>query len=219
MTPKAIFWDNDGVLVDTEHLYFEANRQVLAGIDVPLTEEDYIDLFMVQARGAWHLAEARGVSLDEIERLREERNAIYARLLTETPCLIDGITEVLRALHGRFPMGVVTSSRRDHFDLIHERTDLRQYFDFVVTSDDCTRVKPHPEPYHRALELSGCQPAECLAIEDSERGLAAATAAGISCLVVPTRLTSRGRFTGAHRVMAAADEVLDLLSIRPPLPW
>ena len=52
---KAIFWDNDGVLVDTEHVYFEATRQVLASAGIDLTRDEYIELFLVQGRGAWHL--------------------------------------------------------------------------------------------------------------------------------------------------------------------
>src|SRR5687768_16359321 len=69
---EAIFWDNDGVLVDTEHLYFEATRRVLASVDIPLTEEDYRELFLVQGRGAWHLAEAR-----DVQALKQQRNALY----------------------------------------------------------------------------------------------------------------------------------------------
>ena len=73
----AIFWDNDGVLVDTEHLYFEATRDVLDTIEIPLTEDDYRELFLLQGRGAWHLAEARGIPPPEVEALRQRRNARY----------------------------------------------------------------------------------------------------------------------------------------------
>src|SRR6516164_6045689 len=108
---RAIFWDNDGVLVETEHLYFQATRETLASIDILLTERDYIDLFLVDGRGAWHLAQERGVPPDEIERLRTERNERYSELLAEAPRLAAGVTEVLDALYGRYVMGVVTSSR------------------------------------------------------------------------------------------------------------
>src|SRR5262245_60462297 len=139
---KAIFWDNDGVLVDTEHLYFTATQQVMASAGIDLTEEQYIDLFLVQGRGAWHLAEARGIAPDEIERLRTERNDLYSQWLSEGPRVLSGITDVLKALHGRYRMGVVTSSRKDHFDVIHRDSGLLKYFDFVVTAGDVSRVKP-----------------------------------------------------------------------------
>lgn len=204
---RAIFWDNDGVLVDTEHLYFEATRQVLARIDVELTEDDYRQLFLHEGRGAWHLAEARGVAPRDIERLRNERNALYAELLDGPPRLIEGVADVLESLHGKYVMGVVTSSRRDHFDVIHRSTDVLKYFDFVLTAGDYARVKPCPDPYLLAVERSGLGPEDCIAVEDSERGLEAAGLAGIRCLVVPSRLTRGCRFAGAHRVLESVRDV------------
>src|SRR5262249_41012478 len=108
-------------------------------------------------------------------------------------------------------MGVVTSSRRDHFDLIHERTGLLQYFDFVLTAGDYPRTKPHPDPYLAAVERSGVEAGACMAIEDSERGLEAATQAGVRCIVVPTALTCCGRFEQAHLVLQSVREIPEAL--------
>ena len=207
MTPKAILWDNDGVLVDTEHLYFQATQHVLASAGVDLTEQQYIAHFLVKGRGAWHLLEERGVGADEIARLRDERNDLYGRLLRQGPRAIPGVAETLRQLRGRYVMGVVTSSRKDHFDLIHEHTGLLPYFDFVLTASDYPRVKPYPDPYLAAVDRSGVGAEACVAIEDSERGLEAATLAGVRCIVVPTALTQGGRFEGAHRVLAHVSEI------------
>jgi HAD superfamily hydrolase (TIGR01509 family) len=204
---KALLWDNDGVLVDTEHLYFEATRRVLASAGVELTEQQYIDHFLVAGRGAWHLLEERGAGANEIARLRDERNDLYGRLLGEGPRTIPGVAETLQALHGRYVMGVVTSSRKDHFDLIHEHTGLLQYFDFVLTASDYPRVKPYPDPYLAAVARSGVGADACIAIEDSERGLEAATLAGVRCIIVPTALTCGGRFPGAYRVLTSAGEI------------
>ena len=209
---EAIFWDNDGVLVDTEHLYFEATRDVLATVDIPLTEDDYRALFLVQGRGAWHLVEARGVPPSEVEALRQRRNARYAQLIAEAPRVLPGVHEVLLALHGRYRMGVVTSSRRDHFEIIHRETRLLDYFDFVVTADDCARTKPCPDPYVRALEMSGVSRDASLAVEDSERGLEAATGAGIRCVVVPSRLTQAQTFEGAVRRLDRIGELPEFLA-------
>jgi HAD superfamily hydrolase (TIGR01509 family) len=208
---KAILWDNDGVLVETEHLYFQATQHVLHTIGVALTEADYIQLFLVQGRGAWHLAEERGIPHRDIENLRNERNALYSERLAQAPRLTDGITEVLDALQGKYVMGVVTSSRKDHFDLIHRTTGLLKYFDFVLTADDFSRVKPDPEPYLRAVARSGIDARGCVAIEDSERGLQSAKGAGISCIVVPTALTRGGTFAGADRILDSISEILTVL--------
>jgi HAD superfamily hydrolase (TIGR01509 family) len=208
---RAIFWDNDGVLVETEHLYFQATQEALASIGIELTRDDYIALFLVAGRGAWHIAEQRGVSPADIERLRDGRNARYSELLAQAPRLAAGVTEVLEALHGRYVMGVVTSSRRDHFDVIHRDTGLLKYFDFVLTAGDFTRVKPDPEPYIRAVARSGVPADACVAIEDSARGLESARAAGIRCIVVPTALTKQSDFAAADHVLASIGELLTVL--------
>jgi HAD superfamily hydrolase (TIGR01509 family) len=208
---KAIFWDNDGVLVNTEHIYYQATQHVLATVGIALTPEQYVELFLVQGRGAWHLAEEKGLTATEIERLRTKRNTFYGELLGRAPLLIDGVAGVLAALHGKYVMGVVTSSRRDHFDVIHRGSGLMKYFDFVLTGSDYTRVKPHPEPYLKAVERSGFRSEECLAVEDSERGLTAARAAGIGCIVVPTALTCGSNFVGAQRVLSSITEIVTVL--------
>jgi HAD superfamily hydrolase (TIGR01509 family) len=216
---KAILWDNDGVLVDTEHLYFEATRTVLGSAGITLSQEQYVELFLMQGKGAWHLAEERGFLPTEVERLRDERNALYTRLLTAGTRPIPGITTLLDALHGKYGMGIVTSSRRDHFDLIHQSTDLLKYFDFVLTSDDCARSKPDPDLYLKAVEKTGVGVEQCVAIEDSERGLEAATRAGMRCLIVPSRLTRGRAFLGAHGVLDSVSEIpAALKAISQPAP-
>ena len=210
---KAIFWDNDGILVDTEHLYFQATRETMATAGVALSDEDHVEFFLRQGTGAWHLAEARGLSADAIVQLRDERNALYSRLLRAEARPIAGVADVLEALRGKYVMGIVTSSRKDHFDVIHETSGLLKYFDFVLTSGDFPRVKPHPDPYLMAIERSGVAPDECIAIEDSERGLEAATLAGIRCLAIPTALTRGCRFEGALRILADVSEVPAALGV------
>jgi beta-phosphoglucomutase-like phosphatase (HAD superfamily) len=80
---KAIFWDNDGVLVDTERLYFLATQQVLATVGISLSKAQYIELFLVQGKGAWHLAAENGVSPSVIEQLRNARNTLYSTFLCQ----------------------------------------------------------------------------------------------------------------------------------------
>jgi HAD superfamily hydrolase (TIGR01509 family) len=151
------------------------------------------------------------LGLFDIERLRHERNALYSQLLRQAPLFIEGVAEALETLSKKYIMGMVTSSRRDHLDLIYQTTDLLQYFTFVIAGDDCANLKPHPEPYLRAVEKSGHPPELCLAIEDSERGLASASAAGIRCVVVPNELTRGGNFTGADKVLSNLSQLVTIL--------
>jgi len=67
--------------------------------------------------------------------------------------------------------------------------------------------KPHPEPYLKALELSGFSREECLVIEDSPRGLAAAVSAGIRCMVIPSKFTSGNNFTGAYKILKSVRDL------------
>ena len=102
---KAILWDNDGVLVDTEELYFKATQQILADVGIPLSEADYIELFLIQGRGAFHLAAERGMSAEDVERLRSDRNTLYGQWLARETRVMADVQHVLRALHGRYLMG------------------------------------------------------------------------------------------------------------------
>ncbi len=212
---KAIFWDNDGILVDTERLYFEATQRVLATVGVNLTEQLYHDLFLVKATGAWHLAAEKGCSPGEVERLRRVRYETYLGLLQTEAKAIDGVEEVLRLLRGKYVMGVVTSSHREHFDAAHKRTGLVGYFDFVLAAEDYSRYKPDPEPYTKAVAMTAYSKEECIAVEDSMRGLISARAAGLRCVVIPTELTRVAPFDGAYRVLRSIRELPSLLSQTP----
>jgi HAD superfamily hydrolase (TIGR01509 family) len=208
---KAIFWDNDGVLVDTERLYFAATQQILATVGVTLSKEQFIESILVQGKGAWHLAIEKGVSPNYVGDLRNQRNSLYGKLLRQDCSIIDGIREVLENLNGRYLMGIVTSSRKEHFELIHQSSGLLKYFNFVLTGDDYTKYKPNPDPYLLAINKSGFKKEECIAIEDSERGLRSAKSAGISCIVVPTELTKTGNFSQADKILGNIKEILEVL--------
>jgi HAD superfamily hydrolase (TIGR01509 family) len=105
-------------------------------------------------------------------------------------------------------MGIVTSSRPDHFAIIHRRTGFLKYFQFAITLGDYSHSKPNPEPYLLAIERSGFRAEECLVIEDSERGLTAAKEAGIRCIVIPNEFTRSSNFAGAYKVLGSLKEIL-----------
>jgi HAD superfamily hydrolase (TIGR01509 family) len=208
---KAIFWDNDGVLVDTEHLYYEATRTMLARVGVPLSEADYVELFLRRSSGAWHLAHERGLSVAETDALRSERDVLYEQLIEREPTLIAGVEPALARLAAHFRMAIVTSSQARHFACIHRSTGILPRFEFVLTRCDYSQSKPHPEPYLLALSRSGLSASECLVIEDSERGLTAAKAAGLTCWVVPSRLSRACTFAAADRVLVSVEQVSEAL--------
>jgi HAD superfamily hydrolase (TIGR01509 family) len=198
---RAVFWDNDGVLVDTEKLYFQATRELLLPTGVTLTPELFKRISLAEGRSVFDLAEEKGIPREEIDRLQAERNRRYADLLAGGVRILDGVEETLGSLRGKVIQAIVTSSRRSHFDVMHARTGLPPFFDFILTREDYGLSKPDPESYRLAVQRSGCLPEECLVVEDSERGLRAALAAGIRCIVVPNDLTQGAAFTGAWRIL------------------
>ena len=204
---KAILWDNDGVLVDTERLYFQATREVLATVDVDLTREMYVELLLNRSQGAWHLARERGLSASDVDQLREARNARYVEYLRTNPLVIPGAKDTLARLHGRYAMGIVTSSRRDHFEVIHRSSELLQYVDFVLTGEDYARSKPDPEPYLLGVRAIGYPKGKCLVVEDSRRGVLAAKAAGLRCWAIPTDLSRASDLSPADRILNDVTQV------------
>lgn len=208
---KSIFWDNDGILVDTEKLYYKASKLTFAKIGIDLTDEMYVQYFLKQSHGTWHLAKELGYNEETITQLRRDRNQLYSRLLETEIEIIEGAEYVLKKLYGKVKMGIVTSSRKDHFEIIHNRTGFLKYFDFVITGDDVKNTKPDPEPYIKALQVSGMKRDECIVVEDSERGLKAALQAGLRCYIIPTHLTLDSDFTGAEKVLNNIKEILSLI--------
>ncbi len=209
---KAIFWDNDGVLVDTEALYFQATQSVLTENSIRMTRDQFIQFSLKEGRSAFILASEQGMSPETVAQLQEERNRRYSDLLRNGALLMDGVTDTLSRLRDKVRMGIVTSSRQEHFDIIHANTGILPYFDFVLTRKDYKRSKPDPDSFLTAMKNCELAREECLIVEDSERGLAAANAAGIHCIIVPNELTRNNDFTGAWRIVDDIREVAGAVS-------
>ncbi|MGK2944970.1 MAG: HAD family hydrolase [Desulfuromonadales bacterium] len=208
---QYIFWDNDGVLVDTERHYLQANREALAKVSISLSDLQFADISLKEGRSIFDLASVHGLSGRTIGELRTWRNARYAELLEQHELPLAGVREVLGALHGRIDMAIVTSSLKSHFDIIHKRSDLLRFFNFYLTREDYATSKPAAESYLLALLKSGQRAQHVLVIEDSPRGLAAAKAAGLTCWVIPGHHTSQQDFQGADRILLSIEEIPKLL--------
>lgn len=210
----TVLWDNDGVLVDTEGRYFRATRTVLQTVGIELTVEQFKAISLRQGESAFLLAEERGIEAERIAGLRAERDRIYGKSLEAGSCVIDHVEEVLRSLHGKVRMAVVTTSRREPFEIVHAHSGLLGYFDFVLTREDYEHSKPHPEPYLTAMGRYGVAPGQCVIVEDSERGLVAATAAGVDCIIVLNEWTRDGTFDGALAVVESIADVSEVILSR-----
>lgn len=173
---RAILWDNDGVLVDTEKVFFEANRRELAVLGV---EASWADFEEINLRRGQSLLSLSGLDGDDLRALFARRDALYRELLSTEEIAIAGMGELLGRLAPRFRMGIVTSSHREHFEIIHARSGLLRHFAFHVVREDYPLSKPHADAYLAGIDQAGLPPDRCLAVEDSPRGVAAAQAAGL----------------------------------------
>jgi len=197
---KAILWDNDGLLLDSEAVFFELTRSVFSGLGFELTTEYWGMEYLSRAKRTRQLARELGMASDLVEKAVEMRDRRFFDVLQRPIPLRPAVRETLDALSGRFLQAVVTGSPREKVELMHRHSGLEGYFDEVVTRDDVEETKPRPDPYLAAMRKLGLKPGECLAVEDSERGLDSAHAAGIRCVVVPNPLTRMQRFEKAHAV-------------------
>lgn len=207
---RYLLFDHDGVLVDTERWYYKAGERALAEIGLLLNPDQYL-LDMSEGAGTWAQAKAAGVDDHTIDRLREARDAYYQEYLRTEPIEIDGVVEALAELSHHVRMAIVTTSKRQDFELIHQGRHIRQYMDFVLVRDDYTRAKPDPEPYLTALDRFGAPKEQALVVEDSSRGLRSAVAAGIDCAIVYNQFTKSQDFSQAHHRIQTLAELKDII--------
>jgi HAD superfamily hydrolase (TIGR01509 family) len=205
---EAVLWDNDGLLLDTESVFFELTRTHFAGCGIELTEEYWAAEYLGNAKRSYEIAAELGMASALVKPLIDERNREYLKLIGMNVPLRPDVRDTLQALSGKVKLAMVTGSPRDQIYLMHRESGLLDFFDVIVTDDDVHNPKPHPEPYLMALDALGVAPDAALAVEDSLRGFASAHAAGIACVVVPNRLTRLQQFDSAFAVEKSVSGVL-----------
>jgi HAD superfamily hydrolase (TIGR01509 family) len=204
----AILWDNDGLLVDSETLFFNLTRDAFAEAGFPLDSGYWGREYLGNAKHSSVIALELGMPPELARTVIERRNDIYIKSLEQPVPLLPDVRETIEALSGKFRLALVTGSPRDKVEMMHRENGLLEYFEVIITENDIGNPKPHPEPYLKAVERLGLETRQCLAVEDSRRGLASAHAAGIPCVVVPNTLTRIQQFELAFAVEERVSGVL-----------
>ena len=191
---KAIIFDFDGVLADTEPLHFRMFQRVLQDEGLPLSEHDYYQKYVgFDDRGCFHaiLSEhGRPASPAAIQQLVERKAALMLGHLTATSVVYPGAVEFVKSIAGRYRLAIVSGALRHEIELILKTAGMRDDFEHITAAEDVLDGKPAPDGYLHALRsLNRHAPllaSECLVIEDTLFGIQAAHAAGMQCLALST---------------------------------
>lgn len=185
MALQAVLFDMDGLLVDTEPLWFEVESEVMARLGGSWGPDDQAKLVggSLKATLDYLLAKAsRPVSRERLARWMLD--GMVSRLVSSAVALRPGALDLLAEVTAaRVPHALVTSSERVIMEAVFRATALD--FEVTVCAEDVTRIKPDPEPYLLASKLLAADPASCVVLEDSANGVAAAEAAGCRVIAVP----------------------------------
>ena len=208
MTIRAVLFDFDGILVDTEWAIYSAWRRTFEAHGHPLPLEIYTRCIGSDF-ATWspksHLEELTGNAFDwhDLDTRRQEE--IVSEL--EGSKAMAGVSDMLDVLKGRsIPCAVVSSSSHHWVDGWLEQIGLIRHFETIVCRGDAPRIKPAPDLYLEAAKRLQLDPADCLVIEDSLNGIHSAKAAGMSAWAIPNRVTAGLDFSPADRVLGSLTE-------------
>lgn len=217
---KALIFDFDGLIVDTEWPDYESWQQVYQQHGCELAVEKWGQI--VGGTGAsdfdphTHLEELCGQSLDREEVWISRRKQYLEVLSAQT--ILPGVLETLDEAERRGLQLAIASSSPENWVRGHlARLGIYQRFNTIKTADDVKRTKPDPELYLAAMDALSIKPSEGIVFEDSPNGVTAAKAAKLFCVAVPNRLTAQLKFEGADLQLNSLAEknLTDLLKLIP----
>ncbi len=196
---RAIIFDCDGVLVDSEPIHFSAFKKTLASQGAQLSEELYKERYLaLDDKGLFtrfFQDQKRELSIEELKQLIDAKGAAFQELIqSEGIMAFPAVPEFVMAASQRYPLAIASGARRHDLELVLEAAGIRPYFEIIISADDVENGKPNPESYLKAVEglnASGkrttpIKPEECAVIEDSREGIVSAHSAGMKCIAVAT---------------------------------
>jgi len=180
---KAIFFDMDGVIIDSELYYLDQKIKAFKEINMTLTDDQKKVFlgrpFKIVLKEMFPNGEV------DIEHLFDRHIELMFQNLHEMKP-IQSVINFIKKNKDNYLFGLVTSNLPETVNEILKNLEIDNHFSFTITEDDVTTVKPDPEPYLKALEKSGVKAEEAIVVEDSPSGIASAKAAGLKCIALTT---------------------------------
>ena len=191
---KAIIFDFDGVIADTEPLHLKAFQLTLEEKGITLSEEEYNDNYLAYDDKTFfkELLKDRNITNDEatVSEYINKKSDHFNNILKGNILILEGVPDFISQVSSRFPLSIGSGALRSEIVEILEYAGLRKHFDIIVSADDVENCKPDPEVYLKVLAHLNNSGAdlisadECLVIEDSISGIMAAHSAGMRCLAI-----------------------------------
>ncbi|MSO57929.1 MAG: HAD family phosphatase [Thermoleophilia bacterium] len=205
---RALLFDFNGTLSDDEPLLCAVYRDLFAEYGRPLSEEEYYAHLAGLAEAAL-LARWLDLEGEALEQAAGQRIARYQELASDGSTVLAHTREAVAYAATRVPLAIVSGAVRREIEPVVAAAGLAGLFAELVAADDVSHGKPHPEGYLRALDLLGLadDPANVVAFEDTEVGVAAAKDAGLVCFAMATTLPP-GRLGRADRIVPRIDLAL-----------
>lgn len=206
---RAIIFDMDGVLVDSEPLFHDAINRLLTqeGAEAVSAAENQETLLGTTIEETWRrLKLSRALPLP-VETYMRRYDRMVREMMMQELAPQPGVRELIGVCRERgLPLAVASSSRHSWVDLKLAAIGLTGAFDLVVGGDDVTEGKPAPDIYLKAAAGLGLSPGECIAIEDSPVGIAAAVAAGAYTIAVRTDYTRHLDVSQAKAILESLED-------------
>jgi len=199
---RALLFDMDGLMIDSERLYFEAEREIARSYGREVKNET---LWRMMGRKPLESLElyVRETGLPiKAEEVYAIRNGIMTRKFNEDLVSMPGLDHILTSFRGRLKLAVATGAQGGFLDLVVDRLGLRVLFDLLLSSDHIQAGKPDPEIFLTACRRLELTPAACVVLEDSGNGVLAGRRAGCRVIAVPSDYTRTHDFSPADYIAA-----------------
>ncbi len=205
---QAVIFDRDGILLDSEDIHIQSTLYALKkfGINPELSDtklivgrhpSDYTSDFIKKYA-------QYNISYDNFRKFQKD---FYYEHIDNAPIFEDAINLVKTIHTVNILLGLATSSSKDNTIRFLDRSNLKDYFDAIITCDDCTKRKPEPDPYLITANKLNVDAKHCVAIEDTSIGIESAKRAGMKCIAIPNKYTLNEDFSKADLIVTSAKDI------------